>query len=314
MARPLIKGAVTDINATKLAQGFVAGDTIAEKALTKIIVDKLSGKYIIWDKKALRIKNTKRALGAPAQRTDYDYELGSYTMPDGRSSEFFVDDREDKQTQGVQNLNLPKQKLFLKQAEMAMEKEKEVADLITTPGNHTTNFPVALAWSNITAKIFDDVMAMKKAQADLTGVEPDVVIVTRDVYYAFLKNTQLQSFFLNTTGGAAAAIGLTEIAKLFGVKEVLIGTATYTNDADVRTSIWGTGLFVMLKAGNDQGGGIVDPSALPAAWGWLLQESGYPKVVKYRDERARSTVGAVDDNWLVLSTSADSSVIGTGVI
>ena len=316
ITRQLQKASVVDVHLTKLAQGFSAGKLVAEQIMPKVTVPTVTGRYIVWNSDAFRIENLARGLGARAHRSDYSYDVESYTMPDGYASEFFVDDREDQQTAGVANLNLPKQKLALEQRKMATQKEKEIADLVTNVANHNNHGAVSnaasangagqLGWDRPDTPIYDDIEAAKEDVADKIGQYPNVLILSRKVWRALRRNTQLQSFFKNTDRGAAA-FTTKMIADILELDEIIIPTAIYTTSSGQRADIWGTATAVLLYRGEPQGDTAVDPSSLPPSFGWLLQLQGQPKVVKYRDEPSQSTVAMVMDCYKGLQTSKDAS-------
>lgn len=316
ITRPLQKASVVDIHLTKLAQGFKSGDKIADAVFPRLITSQVAGRYVAWDANAFKYRSSARALNARARRNDYDFTIKSFALPDGYTAEFAVDDREDRQTMGVSNLNLPKQKMYLQQGLMDTEREILAAAIATDSTKYTskanvTNYNSAdsagrKGWARPDTDIYANIMDAKESVCDLIGMYPNKLMVSRAVAKALKLNTSLQKFALNTTPGAAASIPLKTIAEWLELDEILVGKGTYTANDGTRTNIWGTAFAALIYSAPPAGDQPIDPQDAAPSFGWTLQLMGYPKVRKYRDEATTSMVGAIDDNFLHLQTSADA--------
>lgn len=307
------KGQIIDTYLSEIAVGFNAGDCVADEVFPVVTTDKLIGDYIVWDKKALRAPDTSRALGAPAKRTDYDYSKSTFHLPPGYTGETWVDPREVQQTKGISGLDLPKQKVMLKKADMDREKELKAAAIATNPASFNYTIPVTTNWGIAgTADIYADIINMKQSIFSQSGVMPNIMVITQDVWSKMLINERLKGFFYNTQPGAAA-FDNQQIAKMFGLEDIIIPTASYTDGTGTMKFVWGTAYAAMFHRAQPVSG-TIDPSALPNTFGWTLQLKGYPYVSTYFDDQRQSDIYAVNNNYLHLSTSNLACGLFTSVL
>jgi hypothetical protein len=312
MSLALKRNQVVDIVLTKLAQGYSHPDTIGENIFPRMIVPVVWGSYIQWNKDAFKLFNTARPIGSKATRVDFSFAKKSFVMGDGMSLDAAIDDREDQETHGISNLNLGNAKRQMIQRIFEISREKGIADIVTNVANFSTNHAAAShAWDGTaTVDIRGDVMTGITTILNNIGTKPTDMVVSRDVWIKMSADPKLLDVYKYTNAGF-----LTEdqIAKTFGLNSIQVGEATYVNDANVVVPIWGTGLAVLYFKGTASGDGVQDPTDMAPACGYDLQLKGLPRVVRYRDEAARSEVVGVDDNFYPLQTSVDAWYKITGI-
>lgn len=305
----LKKFQIIDAHLTEIAQGYKLGNTVYDQVMPPVKTPKLSGKFIKWDAGSFKIESSRRAMNSDVVTSDHDFDTDSYSMPDGYSRSVSVDDRQDRQTIGISNLNLLAQKISIARRQMEYEKEIEIASIVTDVGNFGTNHgPVDNAgsggWSSVDADIYGDVDAAKAHTADLIGEEPNKLIITRDIRTAMRKNLSLQKFFLNTNPGEALLIDK-KLSEIFEM-EVIVATAAYMNSLGQRANIWGTAKAIMIYSAPTTGPTLVDPSDLAPSFGWTLQLDANPSVRKGYDQKNGIEWAVIEDNWLGLQTSSDA--------
>jgi hypothetical protein len=305
---------IVDAVLTEIAQGFHVGESVYDRVLPVIQVNKTAGKAIRWDEKSFRLESSKRALGAGVKSFDHEFDTMAFALPDGYSRKVTCDWRADQQAQGISNLAILEQKMMIELRAMELEKELEVANLVTTVGNYAANHAAVSAnWGTASTDIFGDIEARKHGVADLIGVFPNRLIVTRDVWKAMRSNTKLQSFFVNTTPGAAN-LQPKMLADLFEIEEIIIPNAIYMTSGGVRTNIWGTAKAILLYSAPKAGPGVFDPSALAPSFGWTFQKSGQPIVRRGVNEEDGYEYAVIEDNWLAYQTSSDAGFFFDSVL
>ncbi len=317
MSNTIVKGQVTDKLLTGLAQGFAAGDLVADRLFPVIKTPLRKFTYIKYDTKAFYAPNSKRGYGAEVVQRKFDYSTDGATLPPGYSAEFFVDVREAEEQAAVPQLSSQKQQLSLLLEDMAREKELKAAAIITNVGNYAagqygnvTNYATAggdgtKGWGRYDTNIYKDVQnAVLKIQQAFGTRRNLVLAVTFDVFQAMITNDSIQKFSLNTVPQAAASLTEADIAKILRIDEVVICDGIYTNASDTTTNIYGTGFASLIhRPKSPAGNGPVDPSKLPPGFGWTIQLDKYPYVDTYFDNKRTSNIWQNHDCYLHLQTS-----------
>lgn len=317
MANTIIKGQIVDQHLSGLAQGFAAGDLVADRLFPIIKTPLRKFTYIKFDTKAFYAPNSKRGYGANTVQRKYDYTTDGATLPAGYSAEFFVDRREAEEQRFIPSLSTQKQQLNLLLEDMAREKELKAAAIITNVGNYAagqygnvTNYASAdgngfKGWARPDTDIFGDVQnAVLKIQQAF-GTRKNLVLgMTFDVFQSVIKNASIQKFSLNTVPNSAAMIDEAMLAKILRIQEVVICDGIYTNASDVTTNIYGTGFASLIyRAPSPAANGPIDPSKLPPSFGWTVQLDKYPYVDTYYDASRTSDIWQNHDCYLHLQTS-----------
>lgn len=303
----LRKNQVVDYHLTGLMQSErVPGSFIADEILGIVNTPYLYGKYIEWGKEAYRVWNSTRALGERAKRVNFDFTTKPYAMGVGDTLENAIDDREDRATKGVGNLNLAKQKASMLKMNMMLAKEKRMADFITNASNYANTKTAGAVWSTVSTKIHEDIIDAHEFIRQDTGMRGNTLILSPTILNDIKKNTALLEYFKYTEPGM---VPLASIKEMFGVEKILIGDAAYLNDAGSMVDMYGTRFAALIYQGKVHGTGPIDPQDLPPSFAWTLQEAGLPRVRRYRDESAGSEVIAYDENTQILSTSTVAGCI-----
>lgn len=309
---------IIDAHLTEIAQGYAVGNVIYDKVAPLVVTPKIAGKFIKWDKNSFRVLSSRRAMGAKTKESNHDFELGSYTLPDGYSRKVTVDDRADKQTAGISNLNLLAQKIQIERRQMEMEKEIEIANIVTNVANFTYHGNVSGAgaggWANNDQDIFGDVENRKGTVCDATGEYPNKLMITRDVWAAMRKNTGLQSFFNTNPLASKSGLQPKMLADLFELDEIIIAKSSYINQAGTRVNVWGSGKAVLFYSAPSAGKTPMDPSDLPPSAFWTLQLDQNPFARKGYNEEDGIEWAVVEDNWLGLQTSSEAAYFFESVL
>jgi hypothetical protein len=169
--------------------------------------------------------------------------------------------------------------------------EKAVADLVMSAANSgfdATNSSVAYTEANIAT--FDFPKDVQDALDRLAGrgVEPNAMIMSRQVYNRIRRSSFMQKYIYgNLPGAGNKDVTAAAIADAFGIPQVLIAGAKYdTAGKGVTASlspIWGntTVLLAQIGAGDFMAGGIGRTIV------WTEDASGLYVTETYRDEKRR---------------------------
>lgn len=301
---------IVDVALTKIAQGYKAPKLVFDQVAPKIVTPAASGKYISWGKEAFKLYNTRRALGAVATSVDFSFATKAFAFPDGYSLDAAIDDRQQRRLSQSTNINAAAQKAKPLMHTIALQKEIAVANIVKNPASYVNSGAVSAIWSGGSANIKKDIDDAKGVVLDSIGLEPNIMVVSRDVYNVLKLDPKVQDMYKHTTPGFPTAKIL---AEAFEVDEIIVGVSTYTN-AGASTKVWGTGLCALLYRGQGSDSYPVDPYDMEPSFMFMLQEEGMPRSIRYRDESRRSEMVGIDDNFLALQTSDEAGYLFTGVL
>lgn len=292
---------------TRLAQGYSNAEMIGELLLPRLNVAKRYGTYLTFGKEAFMVYDTKRGRGGKAKRINFEYGLQNYAIPYTHALEAPIDDEEDEQTVGVSQVNLITQNRVVIQNSLSIEREVEIAAIVTDVASYGSNHAaVSTNWTTTaTADILSDVLDARESVRMKVGVYPNTMVVSAKTHKTIQKNQKLVELYKYTTGVKEVGF-LTEgmLATLFGVDQYIVGKGVKSDDANTFSDIWGTSFAALLYVGKPSGG-VIDPSRVPPSFGYTLQLNGFPKVINYRDESINSTIVKVNEGWLPLLTAVN---------
>jgi hypothetical protein len=240
----------------------------------------------------MKLSDTKRAPRGNYNRDDWEFETKTYTCAEYGKEEP-VDDVERK----LYTRFFDAEEIAVMRAVdvMLRSQEKRIADIAFNTGNFA-NAAVSVEWDTAsTCTPRSDVITAKKAMRTATGLLPNSIVMTWNVFTNLFLTAEIMTAFRYTNpvelGGFAAQKSL--LAQYFGVQNVLIGDAMY--DASKKgkafslTEIWDdeyVGLFV-VSGGKD----LKEPSVgrtfvwekdSPATAGLVIEA--------YREEQKRANV------------------------
>lgn len=295
---------------TRLAQGYTNPEMIGEMLLPRLNVAKRYGTYLKFGKEAFRIYDTKRGRGADAKRMNFATDTAEYVIAHSHMLESPIDDEEEDQTAGVQQLQLITQTREIIQSSLAVEREVEIQAIVGNVANYGSNHgSVSTGWTTTaTADPLKDVLDAREAIRAKTGVYPNTMVVSAKTMKYLQLNTKLIDLYKYTFGPTqSGSVGyLTEkiMAVLFGVDNFVVGKGVKSDDAGTFSDIWGTSFAALLYVGKPSTG-VIDPSRVPPSFGYTLQLNGYPRVSEYREERKTSVIVQVKDIWKPIQTAVN---------
>lgn len=223
--------AYTSVALTNYSLAFFndAADFIASKILPIFPVQKQAGKVFRYGKDALRIVDTKRAIGGSYNKVNLSVE---------QTSLFFLEDYglfgeilDEDITNAELAIDPEMDETEALTSRLMLDMEKKCADTITDPAIITHN--VALTggdkWNQpSTSDPFDDIIVGRNAVNLATGKEANTLIMGRDVLWTLTNHLLVRNRFPGSPKITPQMV-IESIGALFGFEQVLIGKVKYNN-------------------------------------------------------------------------------------
>lgn len=260
-------------------------------------VDRESGYYFkIPIESLLALPPTKRAPRANYGRSDWTYEAATYKCEE-HGWEEAIDDVERQQNPGI----MAEQIATVRALDIILRaQEKRIADAVFNTGNITATAAVTTEWDNASCTPLKDIYTAKAAMRAASGLEPNVVVISRKVFDAVMRSTEITGAFKYTNpieiGGDEARRRI--LSQYFGVDRVLVGNAiknTAKKGQNVSIGdIWDDeycGLFRVSAGGRD----LKEP-CLGRTFLWTADSPQNAIVETYREEQTRSDIVRVRHN------------------
>jgi hypothetical protein len=199
-----------------------------------------------------------------------------------------------QEANAVPGINLGSNAVMRTQKIISLRLEVAQAALATNAANYSVTNKITLAgtsqWSDFTSGISDplkDIETAKEAVRRQIGKRPNTIVMGAAVF-SMLKMHPKVIDRMKYTGRDTATPEL--LASLFGVKQVVIGEAVYTDAGGTMIDVWGK---VVVVAYTELGGlaAMGEPT-----YGYTYRLTGYPLVEPpYLDRNAKSWIYPVDD-------------------
>ncbi len=260
------------------------------------VADQSADYPIIPIESLIHIPDTKRASRGNYNRSDYSFEMGTYSC-DEYGWEEVIDDKES---------NLYAR--FFDAEEVAVIRatdilirglEKRIATAVFNTSNITNTSAVTTEWSTITSTPRSDVSAGKTAMRIASGLTPNAMVMSLTVFENLLLVTEIRDALKYTNpiemGGLEAQ--KKALSMYFGIDRILVGGAIEDTSKKGKSfslaDIWDDeycGLF-KIASGND----LKDP-ALGRTFMWTADSPNIITTEYYRQDEIRSDVYRVRHN------------------
>ncbi|MBN2568136.1 MAG: major capsid protein [Deltaproteobacteria bacterium] len=255
-------------------------------------VDEQSADYpVIPIEAILKLQSTKRAPSGSYPRSAYEFETDTYACEENGWEER-VDDVEAK----LYRRFFDAEEVATKRAVdiILRGQEKRIAAKVFNTGNFA-NAAVLTTWSTAdTCTPRSDVNSAKAAMRAASGLEPNVLAMSKKVFDNLLMTSEITDALRYTNpielGGYEVQRRL--LAQYFGVSQILVGGAIYDaskkNIAMSITDIWDddyVGLFAVSNGGPDLKEPIVGRTFL-----WIEDSPQNLVTESYREEQTRADI------------------------
>lgn len=213
---------------------------IAEAIFPVKTVKTQSGKYYKYNKANLRRNNTRRAPGGKANEVEFGLTTGTYFAEDhALKDKIPFEDLE----QADEALDLETDSTEMVTEMLMVDKEVALATTMAATGTITQNVTLSGTdqWSDFeNSDPFDDIStAIATVQAAI-GRRPNTLILGQETFNKLVLHPDIVDRIKYTSGQSVTAEML---ARLFDVKNCLIGSAVYNTAVEGQTDslsfIWG---------------------------------------------------------------------------
>lgn len=279
---------------------MLAQDPIIARMAPVVPVASASGQYKIYsDKNAFQAVQTARAIGGPATRIEFLATDGTFSCTP-QALEIGIDNHErDAAGELSPQMEEAKARSLLNTAAMS-----HINDIVTAAkaGLSAAASPTWVTASSSTP--LDDIDAQIQAIADDIGMFPTDVVFGLSAWRKFRASAQVKAAFPN-----AAAVGVTpeQAAGILLNPSIRIGVSTAIRDANKAgaakstANILANEVFIFFTSPNaDQ----FDASFMKV---FTVGVNTIESVRRYRDERSRSDILAVDWSRSIKVASAISA-------
>lgn len=298
----LSQARVIDPVLTQIAQGYKQSELVGYNLFPKVPVNLRGGNIITFGKEDFMQYATARAPGENTRRVQFGYSGGTFALIDYSLEgmvpiEVYQEGIDMTNGWSIDHMNLAMKKV---DAIMALRLEIQQANLARTAASYQAANKVTLSgtsqWSDYTgtSNPMLNVETAKEAVRAATGKRANTVVMGAAVYAKVRAHPSVVDR-MKYTGRDIATPEL--LASLFGVDNVFIGDAIYSNDAGTAfTDVWGKDVVVSYT----DLASVADMGA--PTYGYTYNLSGYPIVEQpYFDRNAKS--------WFVPVTRAEAPVI-----
>lgn len=288
---------VIDPILTTVAQGYQNNEFVGGALFPTVSVGQRAGKILAFGKESFMVYDTARAPGGAMKRINVGYSSQSYAIVDHALSASVPVELQEE-AQAVPNIDLAAASVRTVQDALRLRLEKEQADLATNAANYASSNKVTLSgtdqWSDLSASNpIADIETAKEVIRSAVGKRPNVVVMGAAVYKSLRQHSKIIDR-IKYTGRDVPTPEL--LAALFGVQQVLVGDAVYSDDAGTFADVWGKKV-VVAYTGRSGAADMGRPS-----YGYTYQLQGYPFVETPWFDNAHRT-------WLYDVTDACAPVI-----
>ena len=302
MSKPTYAQVHIDVALTNVSIAYTNGAFIAERVFPRVPVNKISDKFFVYTKADwLRREAGVRAPGTRAPRGDYGLTTGTYTTVERAIAKSVPDEI-------VENADAPLKPLedATKWAtnQIMLEVENDVqADAFGT-GWAASGTPTTL-WSNDTSDPIGDVETGTNTIVSTIGQEANKGVIGRGLWRYLKQHPDILDRIKYSAGpNSPAIVTVNAVAALFGVEELLVGTAISDTAAEGATSslsyIWGLHLLLAYVTAT--------PSLLQPTAGYVFTYKTR-ETSRFREDQERADVVEVRQSWDTKLTATDAGYL-----
>jgi len=302
---------VIDPVLSEIAQGYKNAAMVGLNLFPPVPVAQRGGSIISFSKEDFALYNTGRSPGAATKRVQFGYVSGKYAL-DQHALEAVAPWELQQEASAVAKINIASIAVRKTQNIIALRLEKAQADLATTAASYGAANKITLSgtsqWSDFTgvSSPSKDIETAKEAIRSQTGKAGNLVVISAMVM-AKLRQHPLIIDRIKYTGRDTVTPDL--LAALWGVDQVVVGGAVYTDNAGAINDVWGK--FVVVAYA--QTGSVADLGE--PTYGYTYRLDGAPYVEQgYQDRNAKSDIYPVTDEVSPVLTAALSGYLISAAI
>lgn len=268
---------------TNLAQGYKNNAMVLERFLLPLNVDTTEFQYPVFSTEDFELYLTLRAPSSNALRMKFS----ASTVEDyvkRHAVENPIDDDERRENKWPIPIDQVGRTRIMNT--LVLEKEFEGATILQTPGNyvlgniHTCTGAAGFEyWGDPTVgDPYRDIIAGKLVISSLCGMIPNKMIMGEAAWNALINHDEIKAR-MTTMSGQIIVPSEVDIAKLFGLDEVIVGRPNYRS-AGVLTPVWSDNVIL----------GFCSDDLFTPSFGHVMNKTGWPLVRQYRQDEITSDI------------------------
>lgn len=260
-----------NIKLTNILKEFRPLNWVQDQVFLQIPVANLKGYYPGMKLNEIqRSSDYLREFGKTSKKQDnysyYSYECKNYAIS-GQVEEELI--RDSKMNPIHYLYALVKQLYFRLNLQREIQASKILQD--DTFYTHKKTYQAASNWEKTTTKVVQEVYNAKYEILKITSMFPNHLILSQDVYEVLQKKQEILEYVKYSGKGVVDLEGL---ARIFGVKKVLVGNTYYVNESNVQKSLWSKTASLIY---------VPEEYSLPS-FSVAYQRNEYPKAYQWRNE------------------------------
>ena len=291
---------------TNVAQGFKQNDFVGFDLFPRVRVSQRNGRIVSFSKEDFMLYNTGRAPGQNTKRVQFGYLAGNYVL-ESHSLEGTVPIETLQEAEAVPGIDAAKMAIFKMQNIIATRLEKAQADLARTLSAYAVSNRTTLSgtaqWSDF-GTVSDPIAvveAAKEAVRRKIGKRPNTAVMGAAVLASLRQHPKVIDR-MKYTGRDVPTVEI--LAALFGLQNILVGDAVWSDDAGVFNDVWGKDMIICYN----EVGQLAD-MGLPS-FGYTYQLNGYPVVEEpYYERNPKTWLFPVTDEVAPVIAGADAGYL-----
>ncbi|MDQ2821705.1 MAG: major capsid protein [Pseudomonadota bacterium] len=302
---------VIDPILTTVAQGYANNEFVGQVLFPTVSVKQRAGKIIQFGKEAFMLYATGRSPGQDTKRITFGYQGAPYAT-EQHALEGVLPIETMQEANAVPGIDMGAATIRGVQDIIALRKEKAQADVARNPANYNAANKITLSGTsqwNDTSGVSDPIAVIETGKEVIRkkiGKKANVAVIGAAVFAA-LKNHPKVVERMKYTGRDVATAEI--LASLFGLAQVLVGEAVFSDDVGNFADIWGRDVvlaYVDLGSMAEKG----KPS-----YGYTYQLEGYVQVEEpYYERGVKSWIYPVTDELAPVMAGADAGYLITNAV
>ncbi len=245
----------------------------------------------------LKMPDTSRAARGNYNRSDYEFETGTYAC-----KEYGWEEPVDEVEEKLYNRFFDAEEVAVKRATdiILRGQEKRVSDMVFNTSN-LTNSAVSTEWStSATCTPRADVTTAKQAMRAASGLMPNKMAISLKVLENLLITSEITSALQYTNPIELGGLEMQKrvLAQYFGLDEILVGGAVYDSAKKGKTfsiaDLWDDEYCLLFKGAS--GARDLREPCLGRTFLWEEDSPENLVVEQYREEQTRSEIYRVRNN------------------
>lgn len=233
------RGAVDPVY-TAVARGYRSPKASVANVLFPVVqVGTRAGRILSFGPDDFRLVSTARAPGANTKRVQFGFTGENFSLVDHRL-EGAVPVELQQEAEAVPGIDLGSNAVRRVLNQMALEREKQAADLARNPAKYAASNKETLSgtsqWSNPASDPFTDIMDAKEVIRGTTGEMANVLELAPKVLTALRTHPKVLDR-LSTASDRPPAT-LQQLQALFELQQIVVGEAVY-HDGNKFQDVWG---------------------------------------------------------------------------